>query len=263
MPRANIQSILCVDDDPDICEVVQATLCLVGGFDVQTVRCGEQAIDLAYESRPDLILMDVMMPGLDGPSTFGRMREHALLAHIPVIFLTAKALPAEAARLLRLGAIGVIGKPLDPLTLCDEVSALWGKADAARETESIPAGQARVQEQVVLLSENFLRRTRKDIVRLRSIIERARRGDRPALLEAQRIAHSIHGAAAMFGFPDVSATGGAIERLVERVLASNAAHDPACEPAVLQQLLDFTGRLANGVDPGKQAAQASAGMFRG
>src|ERR1700723_3410634 len=108
MAAREFQSVLFVDDDSDICSVVQATLRLVPGLDVQTADSGERAIDLAYELRPDLLLMDVMMPGLDGPSTFRRMRESALLSHIPVIFMTAKVLPAEVARFIGLGAIGVI-----------------------------------------------------------------------------------------------------------------------------------------------------------
>jgi len=97
MSARELQSVLYVDDDPDICSVVQATLRLVPGLNVQTADSGQRAIDLAYELRPDLVLMDVMMPGLDGPATFGRMRESALLSKIPVIFMTAKVLPAEIA----------------------------------------------------------------------------------------------------------------------------------------------------------------------
>src|SRR5580700_2049527 len=111
MSTRECRSILYVDDDPDICEVVQTTLCLIAGLDVHTAGSGEEAIDLAYELRPDLILMDVMMPGLDGPATFERIRNSTLINDIPLIFLTAKVLPAEIAHFLRLGAIGVIGKP--------------------------------------------------------------------------------------------------------------------------------------------------------
>jgi len=261
MSTRKIQSVLYVDDDPDICEVVQATLCLIAGLSVRTARSGEQAIDLAYEWRPDLVLMDVMMPGLDGPSTLKRMREHVLLADIPVIFLTAKVLPAEVAHFLQLGAIGVMGKPFDPLKLCDDLFVLWKSADAARGIEGVLAGQAQVQEQVDSLSDSFLQRTRDDVVRLRKILERARHEDRSVLKEAERIAHSIHGAAAMFGFPDVSAAGGAIERLVEGIIASTAVSSSACEPTVLQQLLDFVDQLARDVDTSRPTAVGTAGMF--
>src|ERR1700683_5502249 len=124
MSTRDFQSVLYVDDDADICSVVQATLRIVPGLNVQTADSGERAIDLAYELRPDLVLMDVMMPGLDGPSTFKRMRESALLKRIPVIFMTAKVLPAEIAQLLQLGAIGVIVKPFDPLKLYSDWYAL-------------------------------------------------------------------------------------------------------------------------------------------
>jgi two-component system, OmpR family, response regulator len=264
MSTRKIQSVLYVDDDPDICEVVQATLCFIAGLNVHTAESGEQAIDLAYEWRPDLVLMDVMMPGLDGPSTLKRMREHALLADIPVIFLTAKVLPAEVAHFLQLGAIGVIGKPFDPLKLCDDVFALWKNVDAARGLEGILAGQSQVREQVGSLTDSFLQRTRRDVVRLRAIIERARHEDRSVLEEAHRIAHSIHGAGAMFGFPDVSAAAGAIERLVEGVMASTSVTGSTGEPAVIQQLLNCNEQLARELDAAGDTAPSSAGLvFRG
>src|SRR6202046_5991710 len=139
MSTRDFQSILYVDDDPDICSVVQATLRLVPGLDVQTADSGERAIDLAYELRPDLLLMDVMMPGLDGPSTFKRMRESTLLSAMPVIFMTAKVLPAGIAQLLQLGAIGVIVKPFDPLKLYGELFSLWNDGGGARRA-SIQGG---------------------------------------------------------------------------------------------------------------------------
>jgi two-component system OmpR family response regulator len=263
MSTRKIESVLCVDDDPDICEVVQATLRLIAGLDVHTARSGEQAIDLAYELRPDLILLDVMMPGLDGPSTLKRMREHALLADIPVIFLTAKVLLAEVAHLLQLGAIGVIGKPFDPLKLCDELFALWINADTARGIQSTRGGQSQLGAHVGSLTVSFLERTRNDVVRLRAIIERARHEDRSVLKEAGRIAHSIHGAGGMFGFPEVSEAGGAIERLVEGIMASTAALRSTSEPAVLQQLLDCTAQLAHEIEVAGQPACSSAEMFQG
>src|ERR1700722_14277333 len=148
MLTRDFQSVLYVDDDPDICSVVQATLRLVPGLNVQTADSGERAIDLAYEFRPALVLMDVMMPGLDGPSTFKRMRESALLADIPIIFMTAKVLPAEISQLLQLGAIGVIVKPFDPLTLYRDLLALWNNGDAACSRTIPCGGQSNAQLQV-------------------------------------------------------------------------------------------------------------------
>jgi two-component system OmpR family response regulator len=261
MSTPKIQSVLYVDDDPDICAVVHAALGCVAGLNVHTAGSGEQAIDLAYELRPDLILMDVMMPGLDGPSTFKCMREHALLANIPVIFLTAKDRPTEVAHLLQLGAIGVIGKPFDPLKLCDDLFSLWDSADAAREIEDTGAAQSQVRAKVSSLADRFLERTGCDVVRLRAIIVRARHEDRSVLEEAQRIGHSIRGAGAMFGFPEVSAVGGTIERLVEGIMVSTAACGSAGESAVLQQLSDCTAQLAQEIEAAGPPTRSGAVMF--
>ena len=241
------QSVLYVDDDPDICEVVQTTLCLIAGFAVRIANSGERALDLAYELRPDLIILDVMMPGLDGPSTYKRLCENTLLADIPVIFMTAKVLPPEVAHLLRLGAIGVIGKPFDPMVLGDEVLALWNKAVSARVLAGVTAGDDPMQARVESLALRFLERARGEVIRLRELTAGARPGDQAALGEIERLAHSIHGAAAIFGFPSISALGADVERLVEDLMTAGIAPDSVAEPLDLQ-LLRCTERLAQEVD---------------
>jgi two-component system, OmpR family, response regulator len=89
-----------------------------------------QALPLAVREQPDLILLDVMMPELDGPSTFERLRESAATRHIPVIFMTAKAQTHELEKLRALGAAGVISKPFDPMALPAEIRAILAKAAA-------------------------------------------------------------------------------------------------------------------------------------
>jgi two-component system OmpR family response regulator len=225
----------------------------MAALSVHTAGSGEQVIDLAYELRPDLVLMDVIMPGLDGPSTLKRMREHALLANIPVIFLTAKILPAEIAHLLELGAIGVIGKPFKPLDLCKNVFAMWNNTDGACEIGASRATPSQVRNQMSSLTGSFLQRTRNDVIRLEAIIEIARDGDLSVLIEAERIAHSIHGAGGMFGFPDISAAGGAIERLAGEITASAVAPASTDETALLAQMLDCTAQLAQQFDAAGRA----------
>ena len=85
---------------------------------------GLEAVTKAAAELPDLILLDVQMPGLDGPTTFGRLRAQAATAGLPIIFMTAKIQKQEVARYLELGALGVIGKPFDPLTLPEEIKRL-------------------------------------------------------------------------------------------------------------------------------------------
>ena len=125
MSQTALQSVLYVDDEPDIREIVQLTLSLTKGLVVHIGESGEQALELLRELRPDLLLLDVMMPGLDGPGTLKRMREDPAIAQIPVIFVTAKAMPREVDLFRKMGAAGVIGKPFDPMQLTKQVFALW------------------------------------------------------------------------------------------------------------------------------------------
>jgi two-component system OmpR family response regulator len=232
------QSVLYVDDDPDICQAVRATLGLIAGLEVRTANSGERAIDLAYEVRPDLIILDVRMPGLDGPSTYECLCENTLLADIPVIFMTATVLPTQVAHLL---------KPFDPMTFGDEVVALWNEAVSARLLAGERAGDDQVQAQVDSLASRFLERATGEVIRLRELTASARPGDQAVLGEIQRVAHSIHGAGALFGFPSVSALGADVERLVEELMTGRIASGQAPEPLGLQ-LLRCTERLAQEVD---------------
>jgi two-component system, OmpR family, response regulator len=257
------RSVLYVDDDRDICSVVQATLRLVPGLIVDTAESGERAIDLAYELRPDLVLMDVMMPGLDGPSTFRCMQESKLLASIPVIFMTAKVLPTEISQFLRLGAIGVVVKPFDPLRLYTDLLALWNRGDSDSKPISSGGAQSRVLFQVDSLTFDFLERARADAVRLTYLIEMAKAGDRTVLKEVERIAHSIHGAGAMFGFPKLSEVGAAIAQMASG-LGSRTGHAFVTnDSGTLQRLIEYSDQLASEVNTASQTAPQSSAMFQG
>jgi len=115
---------LIVDDDDGIRSVVDIALGLVGGFDVTEATSGEEALRLLEDHRFDVIVLDVMMPGLDGPSTLSRIRKTLNGASVPVVFLTAKAQPHERRALEALGVRGVIVKPFDPLSLADDLRSL-------------------------------------------------------------------------------------------------------------------------------------------
>ena len=125
MKGRSLQSLLYVDDDDDIREIVELALGLDGSIRVTSSPGGEQALAEMREQRPDLVVLDVMMPGMDGPAMFDRMRADPQLQNIPVIFMTAKANPQEVARFRDLSAIGVIAKPFDPMALGAQVRALW------------------------------------------------------------------------------------------------------------------------------------------
>jgi two-component system, OmpR family, response regulator len=117
--------LLLVDDAQDIRAIACLSLERVGGWTVHAVSCGQAALAAAREDGPfDAVLLDVMMPGMDGPTTLERIREAGLPAAVPVVFLTAKAQTADRRRLGSLGAAGVIAKPFDPLTLPRELGRL-------------------------------------------------------------------------------------------------------------------------------------------
>jgi CheY-like chemotaxis protein len=112
-----LERILCTEDDPDIQAVARLALELVGGFQVLICGSGQETLQKAADYAPDLILLDVMMPGMDGPDTLRHLRADPATSHIPVIFLTAKAQPGEIEHYRSLGALDVIAKPFDPLNL--------------------------------------------------------------------------------------------------------------------------------------------------
>jgi two-component system, OmpR family, response regulator len=125
MSAPALRSVLYVDDDADIREIVQMSLTLDGELLVDLCDGGERALTKMRVERPDLVMLDVMMPGMDGPAVLARMRGDEALKLIPVIFMTAKAGTSEVARFLGLSAIGVIAKPFDPMALGGQVKALW------------------------------------------------------------------------------------------------------------------------------------------
>lgn len=117
--------ILIVDDEPDIRNVVQMTLEISGGLDSDVCGSGASAIAFISKTPPDLILLDVMMPGMDGPETLKRLKSNAKTASIPVIFMTAKVQPAEVEAYYAMGVIGVISKPFNPRGLVASVIDFW------------------------------------------------------------------------------------------------------------------------------------------
>lgn len=117
-----------VEDDPDIRMVAKLALEAVGGLVVELCERGDRAVAQAEAFGPQMILLDVMMPGMDGPATLRAIRERPGLRDIPVAFLTAKAQAHEIEHFKSLGAVGVLAKPFDPMTLAQQVRTLWQQA---------------------------------------------------------------------------------------------------------------------------------------
>lgn len=188
--------ILHVDDEPDIREVVEMSLELDPAFTVKSCSSGKDALALAADWSPDLILLDVMMPAMDGPATLANLRKSPRTAAIPVVFMTARAQARELEQFMSLGARGVIAKPFDPLGLATSVRG-----------QLCSAGMA-------ALREGFLKRLRADAAALAKC--RAGLADDPTspiLREQVRaFVHALAGAAGIFGFNDIGREAAGLER---------------------------------------------------
>ncbi|UWQ97470.1 response regulator [Rhodobacteraceae bacterium M385] len=121
-------TILHVDDDFDIRDIVQMSLSLDDSLTLHQCSSGNEALDYLQADLPDLLLLDVMMPGMTGPELWAKVKElPGAYANIPTIFMTAKAEDSLSKELLEQGAIGVITKPFDPMSLGDDIRAVWAK----------------------------------------------------------------------------------------------------------------------------------------
>ena len=118
--------VLYVDDEPDIREIAALALGLDPEFTVTSCASGMDALQVAADDVPDVILLDVMMPVMDGPTTLQRLQHDPRTASVPVIFITARTQPQDVATFTALGAIGTIAKPFDPMQLAQQVRALLG-----------------------------------------------------------------------------------------------------------------------------------------
>jgi CheY-like chemotaxis protein len=124
-----MRRILIIDDEDDIREVAALSLEATAGWNILTANSGISGIEIAIAEQPDAILMDVMMPGVDGPTTFSNMQQIPAVAHIPVLLLTAKVQGVDQRRFAGLGLAGILFKPFDPLTLAQQISDVLGWKD--------------------------------------------------------------------------------------------------------------------------------------
>ncbi|HSY07635.1 MAG TPA: response regulator [Steroidobacteraceae bacterium] len=248
MNATELRTVLYIDDEPHIREIVQIALGLSNELKVHTGESGAQALELARELQPDVLLLDVMMPGLDGPATLSRMRADPAIAHIPVIFVTAKAMPREVALFRKMGAIGIIAKPFDPMQLTKQLRSLWEGHTAKAPPLDERMDKRILQREVTQLGRRFLERTRGEAITLHSLVEHAHNGDPLVIDQIEHLAHKIRGSGSMFGYAAVSACAGDLECLVEGVRLRQESAGAAIEPQVLQDLIVCTQRLSQAVE---------------
>lgn len=221
--------VLHVDDEPDIREVAGISLALDPEFEVRSCGSGKEALAVAAEWQPDVILLDVMMPVMDGPATLARLRAEASTACIPVIFMTARAQAREVDRFRSLGAVGVIPKPFDPMTLAASVRSYVQPA----------------HDPIDGLRAGFLQRVKKDAAKLledRCVLKAGNRS--PSTLDRiKHTAHGLSGAGGIYGFSEISEAAADLE---DAVIAESV--EPACgaeTDRALDGLISCVGKCGN------------------
>jgi len=189
--------VLHIDDEPDIREIIEISLGLDRAFTIRSCESGAEGLVAAAEWSPDVIILDVMMPVMDGPATLARLRENPKTAGIPVIIMTARAQVRELDRFRALGAVGVIAKPFDPMTL------------AASVRSYLPQIAAPLDE----LRAGFLQRVARDIAVLKEHHDALKDGTAAprALAVIRHIAHRLAGAGGIYGFFELSNAAAAVE----------------------------------------------------
>lgn len=228
--------VLHVDDEPDIRDLVAISLNLDPEMSVRSCSSGADALTEATAWSPDLILIDVMMPLMDGPQTLGLLRGHDATARIPIVFMTARAQARELAHFLSLGAAGVIPKPFDPITL------------AATVKRYMRSGAPRFDE----LKNRFALRARSDVEKLMDG-RRALANDADAAFgQIRRIAHPLSGAGATYGFEAIGTAAAALERMVEDT--QNGIGSVLAVDTAIDQLLDAIDRDCPAEAPGNLAS---------
>jgi CheY-like chemotaxis protein len=203
--------VLHVDDEPDVREVVEISLGLDPVLSVRSCASGGDALAATADWSPDLIMLDVMMPDMDGPMTLARLREQPQTADVPVVFITACAQASEIERFLSLGAAAVIAKPFDPMTL------------AALVRRYAPAAEARIGN----LSNAFLLRARADarvLAGLRDSIG-GNHDSSTARRRVEAIARKLAEAASGYGLHRLSTAAEALEdAMVAHVAGASTVH---------------------------------------
>ncbi len=233
--QAVLQTILYAEDEPDIQRIVKLALETVAGFRLIACHSGEEAITRAHEAKIDLILLDVMMPQMDGPTTLKHLREIPALAQTPAVFMTAKAQPNEIAYFKSLGALDVVAKPFDPMTLGASLRAICARTSAepaplvAESIQTAPVDlskEERFRARMAALTEQF--RTELP-VRLSTLQQQwlalTTQWSEQTLRDVHGSTHNLAGSGSTFGYEELTARARAVDRHVKLLLEQQQRAD--------------------------------------
>ena len=242
-PDATWRRVLLVDDDPDVAAIVALALGQVPGCAVSVCAASRDAVARARALRPDLILLDVMMPVLDGEATLRALRAEPDTASIPVVFISAGVDARDAPSYRALGAAGVVPKPFDPVRLPATLAAILRGESADPAYPRLPAA----------LRADYaaeLRGTLSEMARLAAGLA-AEGWDRPATRVLADMAHRVAGSSGLFGLPAVSQAAKVLDAMLKRALEGEW---PPPRPAT--DLVILVKALAKGA-PGRSSTRSS------
>lgn len=243
VPGNVLRKILLVEDDPDIQDVTTVLLTHVENFEVRACGTAAEALETAKSFDPDLILLDVMMPGLDGQGAYAAFRQMPATMSTPVIFMTARVQPREIMEYRELGSLGVIPKPFDPDTLARTIQGMWDRHQKEKLNETRREDLASLR---LTYAAELPERLRAIEVAAASLRDRG--WDSRIAADLQEMAHRLAGSAAIYGFPDISDAAARVGAFGNEPAASRAASDPkpflkatALLTAALRQATSKTG----------------------
>jgi two-component system, OmpR family, response regulator len=203
--RAKLRRLLLVEDDPDL-QVIASFALKRGGFELEICGDGREALEKTARFAPDLILLDVMLPFMDGPSILAELRKQPGLSGTPVVFMTARAYPEELMEYRRLGALDIIVKPFDPMTLAETLVGIWDRHHRERDANEKSA--------LLNLETSYLSQLAPRVREIGQVVKAVQEaGGRLQLDSLFHLSHRLTGSSATLGFHRVSEAARALEGL--------------------------------------------------